>query len=388
MIKAKVLVTAGAGRTGSAAVHQLLALGFPVRAFVHRRDYRAKLLEQAGAEIFVGDLLDFRDLRKAVQGVQRAYHCPPFGANLLHGSMMFALAAEEAKLEVVALLSGWNPHPTHPALATREHWIANNVYRWMPSVDVIHINPGLFAFVYLLSLPIAVHFGMLVGAFGEGLNAPPSNEDIASVVVGALTDPASHIGKSYRPTGPELISAHDVASVLGRALKRPVSYRNVSSKVFVKAAMAQGFPLFEISQIRHYLAELQRGAFAIGAPTEHVREVGGRPPEPFESIARRYIQQPALIHPQLAIGSKFDAVRFILRMLRTRAPDFDAWEGKRGHPLLTDPVLAPDCDEWTRAAQQKQLYLLESAATSPHRGSPPESEHLAARLASRPSAST
>ena len=62
-----------------------------------------RALKDAGAEIFVGDLFDFRDLRKALKGVKRAYHCPPFAANVLNGAMLFALAAEEAKLEVVAL---------------------------------------------------------------------------------------------------------------------------------------------------------------------------------------------------------------------------------------------------------------------------------------------
>ena len=97
----------------------------------------------------MGDVFDFRDLRKAMVGVQRAYHIPPMTAHLLNGAMLFALAAEEAKLEVVALMSGWNPHPTHPSVVTREHWIANQLYRWMPSVDVVHINPGIFAYVYM-----------------------------------------------------------------------------------------------------------------------------------------------------------------------------------------------------------------------------------------------
>lgn len=365
MIKAKILVTSAAGRTGAAAVTQLLGKGFPVRAFVHRRDRRAEALARAGAELFVGDMFDFRDLRKALHGVQRAYHCPPFAPNLLHHSMLFALAAEEAKLEVVALLSGWNPHAAHPSVVTREHWMANNLYRWMPSVDVIHINPGLFAFVYLLGLPAIVHFGMLAGPFGNGLNAPPSNEDIASVAVGALADPAPHIGKCYRPTGPELLSARDIASVLSRVLGRKVTYRDVPTKMFVKAAMAQGFPVFETSQVRHYFAELRQGAFAIGAPTNHVRDVGGRSPENFESIARRYTRDPSLIHPNLSIGTKLDAFRFMLRMLRTRAPDLDAWEKGRDHPLLTGAVLAHDSGEWRAAAAAAQLQLLSLGGRSP-----------------------
>ena len=63
MTKPKILVTAAAGHTGSAAVHQLLENGFPVRAFVRRRDARATALEQTGAELFVGDMFDYRDLR-------------------------------------------------------------------------------------------------------------------------------------------------------------------------------------------------------------------------------------------------------------------------------------------------------------------------------------
>ena len=38
MTKPKILVTAAAGHTGSTAVYQLLEMGFPVRAFVRRRD--------------------------------------------------------------------------------------------------------------------------------------------------------------------------------------------------------------------------------------------------------------------------------------------------------------------------------------------------------------
>ena len=52
-IKPRILVTAAAGHTGSAAAIQLLAKGFPVRAFVRRRDARATALEQAGAYIGV-----------------------------------------------------------------------------------------------------------------------------------------------------------------------------------------------------------------------------------------------------------------------------------------------------------------------------------------------
>ncbi len=81
--KPRILVTSAAGRTGAVAVLELLRMGFPVRAFVRRDDVRSEALRKAGAEIFVGDLFDLGDLRRALVDVQRAFHCPPVAPNLL-----------------------------------------------------------------------------------------------------------------------------------------------------------------------------------------------------------------------------------------------------------------------------------------------------------------
>jgi len=272
--------------------------------------------------------------------------------------MLFAIAAEEAKLEVVALMSGWNPHPTHPAALTREHWIANQVARWMPSVDVIHVNPGLFAFTYLLGLRAIVHFGMLSAPFGDGKNAPPSNEDIGRVAAAVLAHPEGRAGKSYRPTGPRLITPTEAAEAMSRALGRKVTYKPASMAQFLKAATAAGANPFELANVRHYVAELAGGAFAVGAPTGHVEELTGRPSEDFESIARRYIADPDQIATGIRAGTKVGALAFLARMLLTRAPDFDRWEDERLLPRIRSPQLAQDSEAWRRHAGAKELYLL------------------------------
>ncbi|MGI9332708.1 MAG: NmrA family NAD(P)-binding protein [Gammaproteobacteria bacterium] len=358
MTRPKTLVTSAAGHTGRPATLQLLQQGYPVRAFVRSRDGRALELERAGAEIFVGNLHDFRDLRKALSGVQRAYHCPPFTPNVLYDTMLFAVAAEEAKLEVVALLGAWNPHATHPSIHQRGHWIANQVYRWMPSVDVIHVDPGVFALDYFFGLPAIVHFGLLMAPLGDGLNAPPSSEDIAAVASTTLVNPEPHVGRSYRPTGPRLLSPPDIAGIMGQVLDRKVTYRDVAFRTYSKAAIAQGYLLSEIAHLRYYVEELRNGAYAIGAPTEHVREVTGSAPEAFETIARRYTQHPELIHKSMKIGSKLDAYRFLLKMILTRPVDFAAWERDRGYPLIDNAVLAQDSAEWRATAHRGEFNLL------------------------------
>lgn len=361
MTKPRVLVTSAAGRTGMAAALELLRLGFPVRAFVHTDDARAARLRHAGAQTIVGNLFDFRDLRRAMIDVQRAYHCPPWTPNLLHGAMLFALAAEAAKLEVVALMSSWNPHPSHPVVLTREHWIANNVYQWMPSVDLVYVNPGLFAFNYLLGLPMVVNFGMLMAPFGEGLNAPPSNEDIGRLAAAVLADPARHVGRCYRPTGPTLLSPHDIAGILSTLLGRRVRYSDTPPAMFERAGRAMGYPLYALAWGRRFYEELRNGAFAIGAPTDHYETVCGRPPEDFETIARRYIAHPESIWPGLRRGSKLGTLRIVLRMLVTRVPDLDRWERDHYFPQLSAPQLAHESAEWRASAACRQLLLLRGA---------------------------
>ena len=290
MSKSRILVTSAAGHTGAAAVKELLAKGFQVRAFVRQNDVRSEALKAQGAEIFVGNLFDINDLRQALKGVQRAYHCPPFGPNLLHCNMLFAIAAEESRLEAVVILEAWNAHPGHPSDITREHWMSRQIVAWMPSVESVHIAPGFFAFTYFFDVQTIRNLGLLLLPFGDSQNAPPSNEDIGAMVAAVVAEPADHVGKVYRPTGPELLTPSDVAKVCGRILGRTVRYRNVSTRMFTKAATALGVSPFEITHLRHFVEEHRGGTFATAAPTSDVELVTGRPPEPFEDTARRYLE--------------------------------------------------------------------------------------------------
>ena len=348
MIKPKILVTSATGRTGSAAVRQLLEKEYPVRAFVHRKDHRSETLANAGADVFVGDMSDVRDLRQALTGVQRAYFAAAIAPNMLHAGMAFAVAAEEAKLEVVAAMSQWTSGRSHPSVTTREHWLTDKILTWMPSVDLVTVNPGWFAANYFIVLEVIAQLGLMPMPLGQGLNAPPSNEDIARVAVGALINPAPHIGKSYRPTGPKLLSPEEIAATFATVLGRRVQYKDISDKLLLKALKAgggvDGDTEFRPAQLRHYVEDYRRNAFGIGAPTNAVLEVAGREPEDFETIVRRYVaESPEAVR---SVGNRLKAIRFFIKMLLTPAPDMDRYERKQSHVLLQEPEYTTASEEW------------------------------------------
>lgn len=293
-LKPRILVTGATGKTGGQVAAQLLAAGYPVRAYARREDGRSEKLRASGAEITIGDLADPQALLDAMRGVQRGFFLPPFDPYMIQSASAFAVAAREARLESVVVLTQWLANPAHPSLATRQHWLADRLFAMLPDTALTIVEPGFFADVpYMILLPYAAHMGVLpFPGRGSGRNAPPSVDDIARVAVGALIDPASHAGKRYRPTGPDMLSVMEMAQIMGKVLGRTVRHVRMPLWMFYKAARMDGIDRFLLSQLAFYMQDHDRGAFEMGGPTSHVLDVTGRPPESFEAITRRYAAQP------------------------------------------------------------------------------------------------
>jgi uncharacterized protein YbjT (DUF2867 family) len=293
MSRPKILVTGATGRTGAAVVSQLLRAGYPVRAMVRSEDARAAALRARGVEIAVAEITDMERVSAAMRGVQRAYWLPPYDPAMLTGAAVFATAAREARLEAIVSLSQWLATPAHPAFLTRQHWLADHLFAMLPDVALTIVNPGFFAdSPYLSTIGMAAHLGVMPWMFGESRTAPPSVDDISRVAAAALMNPERHAGRTYRPTGPTLLSGEDMAGVLSRVFSRTVRLVPTPLWLFVKAAYLYGEPLALLGCMEHYIEEHRRGAFAIGAPTDDVVRVTGRPPESFEAVARRLAALP------------------------------------------------------------------------------------------------
>jgi len=344
MRKPLILVTGATGKTGASTINQLLAQAYPVRALTHRSDERSERLMQAGVEVVVGSLEDATDLRKAMAGVHRAYYCPPLEPGTLRRAALFAAVALECRLEVVVAMSQWLADACHPAIHAREKWLSEKLFRWAPGLDVVTINPGFFADNYMLALEPIAHFGLMAMPLGGGLNAPPSNEDIARVIVGALVNPAHLIGKIYRPTGPKLLAPEEIAAIIGKALGRKVKYQDVPIKLFLKVAKSLKIDDFAIEELYWFLHDYQRNSFGVGAPTSAVLDVGGVEAEAFEVTVQRYVAGTKFRNR--TIGSTFTAIHNLVAGLLTPTPNPDSIARRLKLPSLNHPSLAADSAFW------------------------------------------
>jgi len=356
MKQPKILVTGATGKTGRVVVDELLAKGVPVRAVVHSKDARSAALESKGVETVVANMFDHDHLLGAMRGTQRAYYLPFYHPYMIESAAAFAVAAREAKLEAVVSLGQWLASPTHPSLATRQAWLMDQVFSMMPGVAHVRVNPGHFADNYLRLIAYAAQLGVFPDIAVDSKDAPPSNEDIARVVVAALLSPDKHAGRQYRPTGPALLSATDMADVLSRVLGRKVRRIDLPWWMFLKAARTGNVGAFLVENLRYYVEDHKQGAFALCAPTNDVLEVTGRPAEDFETTARRYAARPEaqrnfrnwlrtfvdFMRTPLSTGYNLERLDRELRFPKPPAPNLamanERWKAEHGAPFAQRPA--------------------------------------------------
>lgn len=345
MRKPKILVTGATGKTGGAVIAQLLEKGWPVRAIVRSRDARSERLERLGVETVVADMYDPDQLLQAMDGTVRAYYLPLFQPYMIQSAAAFAVAAQQAKLESIVQMSQWTSNLAHPSLLTRQTWLVDRMFSMIPGVAHTIINPGMFADNYLRVIDLATLLGIFPVLFGTSKSAPVSNEDMARVIVAVLTDdPANHAGKSYRPTGPKLLSAQDMAAIIQKVIGNHVRPINLPYEMFLKVARMQGVDPFQVYNLRYYMEDHKQGTFEFeGGVTDVLQQLTGSPAEDFETTVRRYAALP------FARKTLSNRLRVLINFMITPFyPGYNLAQYERAHefPMPLEPQLCMESQRW------------------------------------------
>jgi NAD(P)H dehydrogenase (quinone) len=292
MIQGKVLVTGATGDTGRATVDELLARGHRVRALAHGQDERSQRLQERGVEVVSGDLLDFGQVKAALNGVRRAYFVYPIRPGILQATAYFAQAAKEAGVDGIVNMSQKSAREDAKSHAATDHWLAERVFDWS-GVTVAHIRPTYFA-EWLLYLAPMIKAGRLHVPFGSGKHAPIAAEDQARVIASILEDPATHNGKVYPLFGPVEYTYQETAQVLSRVLGKSVEYKQVDFEEFKTTLQAGGKASakgrfgndFLFQHLREVAIDHQNGIFE--GTNDLVEKLGGRPPMTLEAFITKH----------------------------------------------------------------------------------------------------
>jgi uncharacterized protein YbjT (DUF2867 family) len=271
-----ILVTT-AGKVGSEAVLLLRQRQVPVRALV-RNPEKAKALADAGAEIAAGDLDAPASIDAAVAGITTVVLVSP------------GVPAQELNVIRSAARSGAGHVIKVTSNASAESPIARR--RWQTEIEAGLTASGLahtllrsnayMQNVLALAPAIAKTSGFGSSA-GKGRAGMIDARDVAAMAAQIAASPASHAGKTYWLTGPELISNYDVAVVLSKLLGRTITYRELSFDQDRDTMIRAGVP--------EPIAEMNALAFSMIADgdaewvTDDVPSLLGRPARSFEQFA-------------------------------------------------------------------------------------------------------
>jgi NAD(P)H dehydrogenase (quinone) len=283
-VKRKILVTGAAGKTAGGVAELCLERKAEVRALVRKSDDRCARLAKLGAEVVVGDMMNYEHMKSALAGVDSVYFCYPTSDKVLEATATFAAAAIEQGVRLVVNLSQIIARPDAPSPTSRSHWLAERLLD-NSDLNVVHLQPTFFSDQFVLNVRhTIINESKIIRPYGQASHAPIATADIARVAAHILLDPIPHIGRSYVLTGVERVSFPEIAEIFSELLGRRIEYVDVAADKFKEDMTSRNFAS---SLVEHHLEasrDYKNGFF--DAQNGLVEEITGRPPIGFRDYIK------------------------------------------------------------------------------------------------------
>jgi NAD(P)H dehydrogenase (quinone) len=278
MREADLLVSGTTGRTGGAAIDELLKIGERVRAYVRSDDDRAAALRRRGVDVAIGDFTDIDAIRAAMEGINSAYFLHPIAPGIISAAAYFAQAAKEAGVTAIVNMSQISARRESASHAAQDHWVSERVFDWS-GVATTHLRPTFFA-----DWLVYPHFANEIWAskkiefpFGDGRHAPIATDDQGRVIAHLLANPQGHEGKIYTLHGPVEMNHTEIAAAMSEALGRRIEYAPTSIEVFKeKMENVYKFRPFLVQHLVEVAQNYHDGIFS--GTNDAVEKITGAPP--------------------------------------------------------------------------------------------------------------
>ena len=286
-----IVVTGASGQLARLVAESLLERVEPSELILVTRtpDALGELAER-GASVRHGDFAQPESLQEAFAGGQRMLliSAAIIGERVpQHYAAIDAAVA--AGVRFAAYTSIVNPADTNPGAAAADHR-ATEEYLRVSGLEWTLLRNSIYSEMQAAPAAGALATGQLMTNHGDGRTAYVSRADCAAAAAAVLTG-EGHEGKAYDITGPESLSAHDLAALYAEIGGKPVEVVPVDDDTWV-AAMVElaGLP-DQLARLLSTFGTAARQWYA--APvSDAVEKLTGRPPRTTREVLEAEI--PAL----------------------------------------------------------------------------------------------
>ncbi len=281
-----ILLTGATGSVGYELARLFAAKNLPVRAMVRSTASAEKLKNIAGIVPVTGDFDDPASLDAALEGIEKAFLLTNSSDHAEAQQLAFVAAARRAGVRHIVKLSQLHAAADSPVRFLRYHAAVEQVIR-DSGIGYTFLRPNLFM-QGLLGFRHTIAQGQLFAPIGDASVSLVDIRDIAAVAFEALTKPG-HAGEVYDLTGPQALTHAEIATRIGAAIGRNVSFIQIPPEAMREAVIKVGFPIWQADGLIEDYAHYARGEAASISPQGPA--VIGRPAISFETFLNDYRNQ-------------------------------------------------------------------------------------------------
>lgn len=252
----RLLITGATGMIGSLLTDTLVAQGVEFSVMLRPGGSGDRTAGKPGVTSTEGDFDDSASLRRALEGVDRAFLLTNSTERTEAQQIAFVEAAQAEGVAHVVYLSQLAADPQSRVRFLRYHGaveaaLMNSTVSWT------FVRPNLILQAYIPFAPIIAQ-GALRAPIGDAAVSVVDARDIAAVAAAVLTEDG-HVGNTYTVTGPAGVSHTGIGTALGNAIGRPVLFESIPATEFVAMVTGAGMPQWQAEGLAEDYGHYDRG---------------------------------------------------------------------------------------------------------------------------------